>query len=74
MCNFLKKNKRTLNLEKFQLKKLSDIVVLCIKIPKSMTGIFRMPFDRTFATGRICTDISILFNKRLPKWQSATSH
>jgi hypothetical protein len=32
-----------------------------------MTGIFRMPFDCTFATGCTRTYIAIFFNKRLPK-------
>jgi hypothetical protein len=36
-------------------------------MPWSMTGIFRMPIHRTFATGRTRTYVAVLFNKRLRK-------
>jgi hypothetical protein len=32
-----------------------------------MTGIFRMPLHRTFATGHTRTYVAVLFNKRLRK-------
>jgi len=37
-------------------------------MPKRMTGIFRMPFHRTFATGRTRTYVAVLFNERLRKF------
>jgi hypothetical protein len=43
-------------------------------MPQSMTGIFRMPFWRTFATGRTRTYVAVFFNKRLRKCDRRKVH
>jgi hypothetical protein len=49
---YSKKNVRTTNSEKFQLKNYLKKSYFATKNPKSMTGIFRSILDRTFAINR----------------------